>query len=204
MFIDLVSGKVGKEERRPDTRQHSITTRGSPVIRSSAGRQNHHNEIAHLSYEMSYNELRGVAMVQAESIADVMGGKAILGRRVRSISELEKTVSLGLPKRALRLTVERVYCSAGEARRAMFRIVPEATFKRRTRLSHAESERTERLARVIAAAEHVWNDRDDAREWLTKPHPELGMRTPMESARTELGARRVEELLDRLFYGITA
>jgi uncharacterized protein (DUF2384 family) len=35
-------------------------------------------------------------------------------------------------------------------------------------------------------------------------HPELGKRTPLESAMTELGARRVEELLDRLFYGIPA
>lgn len=148
--------------------------------------------------------IRGEAMVQAESIAAVMGGKAILGRWVRSIGDLEKTIAQGLPKRALRVTVERVYSSAGEARREMFRIVPEATFKRRTRLSHAESERTERLARVIAAAEHAWNEREDARGWLTKPHPELGKRTPLETARTELGARRVEELLDRLFFGIPA
>ena len=143
-------------------------------------------------------------MIRPESIADVMGGATILGRRIRSIDDLEKTVSYGLPKRALRLTVERVYPSAGDARRIMFRIVPEATFKRRTRLSPPESERTERLARVIAAAEYAWADREDAREWLTKPHPELGKRTPLESAMTELGARRVEDLLDRLFYGIPA
>jgi putative toxin-antitoxin system antitoxin component (TIGR02293 family) len=133
-----------------------------------------------------------------------MGGTAILGRRIRSIDDLEETVSHGLPKRALRLTAERVYSSAGDARRIMFRIVPEATFKRRTRLSATESERTERLARVIAAAEHAWNDREDAREWLTKPHPELGNRLPLELAMSELGARRVEDLLDRLFYGIPA
>lgn len=143
-------------------------------------------------------------MVWPESIADVMGGAAVLGRRVRSISDLERTISRGLPKRALRITVERVYASAGDARRVMFRVVPEATFKRRIRLSHAESERTERLARVIAAAEQAWNDQQDAREWLTKPHPELADRTPLDAAMTELGARQVEELLDRLFYGIPA
>lgn len=76
--------------------------------------------------------------------------------------------------------------------------------KRRTRLSVAESERTERLARVIAATEYAWNDKEDAREWLTKPHLELSNRTPLESAMSELGARRVEDLLDRLFYGIPA
>jgi putative toxin-antitoxin system antitoxin component (TIGR02293 family) len=139
-----------------------------------------------------------------ENIAAVMGGPAILGRRIRSIADLEKTIFDGLPKQALRLAAERVYSSTGDARRAMFRIVPEATFKRRTRLSPTESERTERLARVIAAAEQTWSDQADAREWLTKVHPELGKRTPLESAMTELGARRVEELLDRLFYGIPA
>jgi len=143
-------------------------------------------------------------MIRPESIAEVMGGTAILGRRVRSVSDLEKTIALGLPKRALRIACERVYLTTGDRRRAMFRIVPEATFKRRTRLSHDESERTERLARVIAAAEYTWNDQDDAREWLTKPHPELGKRTPLDTAMTELGARRVEDLLDRLFYGIPA
>ena len=143
-------------------------------------------------------------MIRPESIAEVMGGRAILGRRVKSVGDLEKTISLGLPKKALRNTVERVYLSTGDVRRAMFRVVPEATFKRRTRLSHDESERTERLARVIAAAEHTWGDRQDAREWLTKPHPELGKRTPLETAMTELGARRVEELLDRLFYAVPA
>lgn len=143
-------------------------------------------------------------MIRPQNIANVMGGTAILGRRIRSISDLERTITLGLPKRALRLTAERVSTSAGDARRVMFHVVPEATLKRRTRLSAAESERTERLARVIAAAEYVWNDREDAREWLKKPHPELGKRTPLDSAMTELGARRVEDLLDRLFYGIPA
>ena len=141
-------------------------------------------------------------MVEPESIAEVMGGASILGVRVRSMDDLEKTISQGLPKRALRITVKRIYPSAGDARRAMFRIVPEATFKRRVRLSHAESERTERLGRVIAAAEDTWHDQTDAREWLTKPHPELGGRSPLEAAMTELGARQVEELLDRLSYGV--
>lgn len=141
-------------------------------------------------------------MVKPEKIADVMGGATILGSRIRSIRDLERTVSRGIPKRALRITVERVYASAGEVRRVMSRVVPEATFKRRIRLSHAESERTERLARVIAAAENVWNDKADAREWLTKSHLELGRRAPIDLAMTELGARQVEELLDRLFYGI--
>lgn len=158
---------------------------------------------AQMSCEKSYNDLEGKSMVLPENIAEVMGGSAVLGKAIHSIGELEGTISRGLPRRALRTTVERVYPAAGEARRVIFRVVPEATYKRRrTRLSPAESERTERLARVIAAAEHAWGNRADAREWLTRPHAELAGRTPLDSSMTELGARRAEELLDRLFYGI--
>jgi putative toxin-antitoxin system antitoxin component (TIGR02293 family) len=65
-----------------------------------------------------------------------------------------------------------------------------------------ESERTERLARVLAHAEYAWDDREQARDWMNKPHRELQDRSPLEVARTELGARRVEDLLDKLFYGL--
>jgi uncharacterized protein (DUF2384 family) len=39
--------------------------------------------------------------------------------------------------------------------------------------TRAESEKTEWLARVLAAAEYVWDDREKAREWMSKPHREL-------------------------------
>jgi putative toxin-antitoxin system antitoxin component (TIGR02293 family) len=143
-------------------------------------------------------------MIAAERIAEVLGGPKILGRRVRSLHDLERTISDGLPKRALRHTAERIYSTSGDVRGIIYRVVPEATFKRRVRLSPAESARTERLARVIAAAEYVWSDQTAAREWLTKPHPELNGRSPLECALSELGARQVEEILEKLFYGIPA
>ncbi len=143
-------------------------------------------------------------MIHPERIAEVMGGVAILGQEVRSFQDLESSVSGGLPKVALRRTLERVYLTTADVRQAIYRVVPEATFKRRTRLSKTEGERTERLARVIAAAEYVWDDAGDAREWLTKPHPELDDRTPMQAAESELGARRAEHVLDAIFYGLPA
>jgi putative toxin-antitoxin system antitoxin component (TIGR02293 family) len=145
------------------------------------------------------------AMVVAIHIADVLGGQQILGRRVGSIAALNDAVLQGLPKAALRQTASRIFASKTEQKQLMNRIVPEATFKRRRdRLSAAESERTERMARVIASAEYVWEDRDDARRFLTTPHPGLGRRTPIEAAMTELGARQVEEILGKIFHGIPA
>jgi putative toxin-antitoxin system antitoxin component (TIGR02293 family) len=143
-------------------------------------------------------------MTQPDRIADVMGGAAVLGASVHSVQELEAAVETGLPKQALRLTVNRAYASAKDARTMLYRVVPEATYKRRSRLTPAQSERTERLARVIAAAEHVWGNRVDAQAWLARAHPELENRTPLEAAMSELGARRAEDLLSRIFYGIPA
>src|SRR5580698_2319488 len=120
------------------------------------------------------------AMVVASHIADVLGGQQIMGRRLGSIAALNDAVLQGLPKAALRRIASRIFASKTEQKVLMNRIVPEATFKRRRdRLSVAESERTERIARVVADAEYVWVDRDDARRFLTSSHPLLGGRTPI-------------------------
>jgi len=137
-------------------------------------------------------------MVDSNRIAEVLGVSA------PTIADLSKAVERGLPKQALRRTAERVCVGRGAARRLITKVIPEATFKRRVRLSPHESERTERLARIIAAAEYTWEDRDQARQWLNSAHAELEGKTPLDCAMTELGARRVETLLDRIVYGFPA
>lgn len=140
-------------------------------------------------------------VVTPESISAVMA----LSPAPRSIAELDAAVREGLPKSALRESVEHVARSSEERRVLMSRIVPEATFKRRRdRLTPEESEKTERLARIFATANFVWDDETDAREFLNTPHPLLEGCRPLDVAMTELGARRVEELLWRLFYGMPA
>src|SRR5438105_15766736 len=114
-------------------------------------------------------------MIEAKRIAEVMGGKSVLGRVVSSIEELEEIVGEGLPKIALRITVRRVFVAAREANRYLYRVVPEAKYKRRTgKLRIPESERTERLARVIDATEVAWCDQNEARQLITKRHSALG------------------------------
>lgn len=138
--------------------------------------------------------------VPPEQIGAVMA----LSPLPHSFAELESRVSSGLPKEALKASVERV-CPGAESRRLLHRIVPEATLKRRqVRLSAEESERAERLARVYATALHVWGSDEDARVFLQAPHPMLEGRAPLEVSLSELGARRVEVLLWQLFFGMPA
>ena len=122
-----------------------------------------------------------------------------------SLLELNDAVERGLPKATLRIVVSHIFPQASEQRAMMHRIVPEATFKRRKdRLSPAESERTERLARVVAIAEDTWQDREQSRRFLTTPHPEMGGKSPLDAALTELGARQAEEVMARIVYGLPA
>lgn len=138
-------------------------------------------------------------------IAEVLGGTHILRRRLATLAALNDAVSKGLPKAALQQTASRIFADKAEQRRLMYRIVPEATFKRRRdRLSAAEGGRTERMARVVASSEFVWDDREEARRFLTTPHPALSGKTPIEAAMTELGARQVEEILGKIFHGLPA
>jgi len=142
-----------------------------------------------------------ILMLEPRHIGQVLA----LGRSVTSLLELNDAVERGLPKSSLRNMARRVFPDAAEQRALMQRVVPEATYKRRKeRLSPAESGRTERLARVVAIAEDVWEDREQARRFLTTPHAEMAGKTPLDAALTELGARQAEEIMARIVYGLPA
>ena len=141
------------------------------------------------------------AVVEPSKIAQVLG----LRRKVTSIEQLEQQVEAGLPKASLGAVARYVYGNSTDASALMQRVIPAATFHRRgSELKPLEGERVERLARVIATAEHVWDSAEDARAFLSSPHAMLGGKRPIEVALTELGARRVESLLWSLFHGIAA
>ncbi|HEX5726782.1 MAG TPA: antitoxin Xre/MbcA/ParS toxin-binding domain-containing protein [Longimicrobiaceae bacterium] len=144
-------------------------------------------------------------MINARQVARILGGRRVLKREVRSLGDLQEVVADGLPVGALDEAVAYVGATRKEAEQLKDLLVPRATRgRRRAALKPAESERVERLARVMALAEQVWEDRNDARAFLTAAHPLLDGRAPLELARTELGARQVEELLWKLEYSLPA
>jgi putative toxin-antitoxin system antitoxin component (TIGR02293 family) len=117
---------------------------------------------------------------------------------------IEKAVENGLPRGALRHVAEHI--AGGDKAKASaleWGVVPKTTLERReTRLSPQESERTERIARLFVHARRALGTETEAREFLTARHAELDSRTPMEAAKTDLGARRVESILNALEYGL--
>jgi putative toxin-antitoxin system antitoxin component (TIGR02293 family) len=121
-----------------------------------------------------------------------------------SVAFIEQAVEVGLPRVALRRLVERL---VGDDRSKIsdleWDVVPKTTLERRkSKLSTEESERTERIARLFVHARRTLGTETEAREFMTTPHPELDGRSPFDAAKTDLGARRVEGLLNALEYGL--
>ncbi|GGA58495.1 TIGR02293 family toxin-antitoxin system antitoxin component [Edaphobacter acidisoli] len=84
--------------------------------------------------------------------------------------------------------------------------IPERTLARRKssgRLAPEESERLLRIANLYEkSVELLEGDRKAAATWLTSPKKALNHQSPLAYAKTEIGAREVEDLIGRLEHGV--
>ncbi len=84
--------------------------------------------------------------------------------------------------------------------------IPARTYARRiaakARLGIPEGERAVRIMRLYDRAKELFVTHANTRQWLNTELPALGWRTPLDFARTEQGAREVENLVGRIEEGI--
>jgi putative toxin-antitoxin system antitoxin component (TIGR02293 family) len=84
--------------------------------------------------------------------------------------------------------------------------ISKATFHRRkgdaSKLPPAVSDRVVRYAQLLGQAFRVFEDLEAAKQWLSSPQFGLGGAVPLDYAKTEIGAREVENLLGRIEYGV--
>jgi putative toxin-antitoxin system antitoxin component (TIGR02293 family) len=99
-------------------------------------------------------------------------------------------------QRALDLPLEKMAAVLGMSRATLHRR------KTQGKIDQHESERLVRYQRLLKKADDVFGEVASAREWLTHKQPGLGGAVPLEFARTEIGAREVENLLGRIEYGV--
>lgn len=140
--------------------------------------------------------------INAQAVARIMGGERTIGRSIRTVSDLRHAVEDGLPVPALDAAVRHVSTNDRDAAELKYRIVPKTTLHRRRKLSSEESQRLERLARMAALAEQVWEDDALAHEFLISAQPQLGGERPVDLARSDLGTREVEDLLMAIEYSL--
>ena len=84
--------------------------------------------------------------------------------------------------------------------------IPERTLARRKTSGKLEADESERLLRISTlfekCVELFEGDVTAAVNWLTSPKKALNRQPPLLYARTELGAREVEDLIGRIDHGV--
>jgi putative toxin-antitoxin system antitoxin component (TIGR02293 family) len=138
-----------------------------------------------------------------DKIYEQLGGEQAVGAEVHSEAEMERLLREGLPVSVLGrfrenwgLTVMELAGSLSIPKSTLMRML-----ERRNRMAHADSDRVYRLASILALAEEYIGDREKAQRWLRQPNQALGDQTPLRALETEIGARRVEQILGRIAYG---
>ena len=138
------------------------------------------------------------------SVARKLGGRQTLGTDVSSEGDLARLVGQGLRFSVL-THVERAGFSKQEIEHF---IIPARTMRhrkeRRDPLTLEESDRVVRLTRIQTLAEDVFGDSEKANRWLREGLGILDGKTPLEVARSEAGARLIEQILAKIDWGAAA
>ena len=141
----------------------------------------------------------------------IKGGRAgaywyvsLVGLRPQNPIRIFKRVEKGLAFQALVRFQRNTGLSMADLAAAVA-IKPRtlARRKKQGRLDPEESDRLLRVSRIFGRALELFEgDAEAARQWLANPQGGLGGERPMVMARTDLGAREVEALVDRLEHGV--
>lgn len=132
------------------------------------------------------------------------GYASLLGLRRYDVAGLQERVLRGFRYQTVRRLQDEIDLTLAELGE-LVQIHPRTLARRRVegRLQPDESDRVLRAARVLGkAAELFEGDMDAARRWLGAKNRALGGQTPLEYARTGIGAREVERLIGRLEHGV--
>ena len=109
------------------------------------------------------------------------------GLRFSELETLQNSLEMPFEQLAVKLSISR---STLQRRKAAGRLSPD------------ESDKVIRYSRLLQQAVDFFGDIEKARAWLKHPQYGLGGAVPLDYARTETGAREVENLLGQMKYGV--
>jgi putative toxin-antitoxin system antitoxin component (TIGR02293 family) len=137
-------------------------------------------------------------------IVEVLGGKKTFKQPIRKADDLVAQVRVGLPASTVNLLADTLSMQRAQVAKQLN--ISARTLSRRlatkSRLTQDESDRTLRMARVVALANEVLGAEDKASRWMVAPNRALGGKRPFDQLDTELGVRSVEEVLYAIAYGM--
>lgn len=144
-----------------------------------------------------------------EQVAVLLGGRRILHSQPNSRMDVHDIIVRGLPTSALKHLVEGIEMLRQPASMEKALGISLRTFQRHRDapakpLSQEQSGRIWEFAEILAKATSVLGSRQEAEGWLVRPAIALEQRRPLDLLATPGGRRLVEELLERMEYGVYA
>lgn len=143
-------------------------------------------------------------MTQIETVVKILGAEKVPFRPNDSSHTLTAIVREGLPPNA----ADRVAQYYGFSRKQVSELIGVSvrTLERHQKdnkpLSPVQSDRLLRYASIAARAEEVFEDEQKARNWLRRPNQALAGEMPLNLLDTEAGVQQVEDVLNRIEYGV--
>jgi putative toxin-antitoxin system antitoxin component (TIGR02293 family) len=148
-----------------------------------------------------------MATVQAEEetkrVITLLGGRAVLRRNIRNAGAMKEALREGLPFGAFEALLQALEVRSQELA-DLIGVASRTLARRKTarQMSPIESDRLYRVAYITALASSVLGSLEKGREWLRRDNRALGGEPPIRYLDTEIGERQVEEILNRINYGI--
>jgi putative toxin-antitoxin system antitoxin component (TIGR02293 family) len=140
-----------------------------------------------------------------QRVERLLGGRAALGRAIRTELDLADAVREGFPYAVVvQITSGR---SSSLTLPELHRFIPRRTLEHRrlaARLTPEQSDRIARIVRLTALAEDVFGSSDKGQDWLRRRTRPLGDQAPLDLLDSDAGAAAVENLLGRIAHGIAA
>lgn len=143
--------------------------------------------------------------MQYSQVADILGGRKVLGRSLRTRMDFVELGGAGITKDAASHLARYLSLSlAGVAR--LLPVTPRTLqrYGSGKRLSPAVSEQVLQLAEVVAMGAEVFGERENFLVWLSLPSAPLGDRKPIDLLSSRFGAEMVIDELGRIAHGIPA
>ena len=133
---------------------------------------------------------------------------AVLERKTHNMmathpTELVRRIQKGLPFSQLQALRKQLDLPLDDLASKLS--ISRATLHRRKgggRLSTEESDKVIRFSRLLEHAANVFGNVEKGRAWLKFPQYGLGGAVPLDYAKTEIGAREVDNLLGQIEYGV--
>jgi putative toxin-antitoxin system antitoxin component (TIGR02293 family) len=146
---------------------------------------------------------------ELERVQALLGGKNVLGRHIRSMLDAHDVISIGFPAAVLTYISsqmellqdpDRLQKALGISLRTLQRNKDEPN----KALSQEQSGRAWKFAEIASKAASILGSLEAAQEWLMKPAVGLEQRCPIDLLSTPVGVELVEDLLERMEYGVYA